>query len=462
MRACVAAVLASGCSGSASPEALRRAWLVDALVDDNRVWEGRWDALAEKYGAMRDDPYDFMRGTLGVFLRDLDRPGTGRAPTAFLVEPDAAAVLLVGDPHPENLGTFLPGEGPGPVSGPVPLRLEFNDFDGAGFGPYLVDVRRGVLGTLTLLHGAGYDRETLEAAAAAFTQAWHAELEAAAEGAGASSPVLPLQGSGVVLDHLVADVADEGRRREQLAEATVSRPDGRRFRVGDAELVGLDLEQRAQALRLLEALPAPDGFRVLDVARRRGAGIASLPAIRLVVLWDRGDDGPDDDEMLQLREVVDPPLLPDAWVVPAAGFDGNPERSVQAALRLWSRPDADARLAGLRDGDQAFKVSTWSSFQESLDHEKAARDLEDLRADDALTFAAALGAALGRTQARTVTHELAPALPALWADLDGRGDLFVDERVRDALPDLDRTLADHALFVTALDEFGPLLGAYGR
>jgi uncharacterized protein (DUF2252 family) len=460
VRIAVAALLV-GCSGAAPPEAFRRAWLVDTLTDDNRVWEGRWDALAEKYAAMAEDPYDYMRGSLAVFLRDLDRPGTGRAPTAFVSVPGSAAVLLVGDPHPENVGTFLPGEGPGPTAGEVPLRLEFNDFDGAGFGPYLVDVRRGVLGLLVLLDAAGYPRPALEEAARAFTEAYVTELEQVATTGVGTGPAVPTD-RGIVVDHLWTDVTEEGVTREQLVEATEVVGSGRRFRPGAPELLSLDAEQHAQLDHLLSRWPAPDGFRVLDVARRESAGIASLPALRYVVAWDRGAPGPEDDELLQLREVVDPPVLPDSWAIPAGSFDDNPARLVAAAQLLWSRPDADVRLGGVADGAQGFKTQTWSSFQESLDHNKALRDLEALRTDDALALARVLGGVLGGAHARTVTHELEPALPALWTDLRGRTDAFVDERVADALPDLDRTLADHALFVSALDTFGPLLGAYGR
>lgn len=461
MRALWVTALGVGCSGAGGPDALRRAWLVDTIADDNRAWEGRWEALAAKYRAMADDPYDWLRGSLVVFLRDLDRPGTGRAPTGFVGSAETASVLLVGDLHPENVGTFLPGEGPGPLGGPVPLRLEVNDLDGAGFGPWLVDPRRAALGTLVLLDGAGFDDEALAAAAEAFAGAFVDVVEAAARGE--PGDAVPAPGtSGVVLDHLLDAAADDGCARAELLAATRLGPTGRRFRVGQDGLVPLRVEQRAQVSRLLAAWDGPDGRRVLDVARRDGAGVASRPAVRYVVAWDRGDDGPDDDELLQLREVVDPPALPDASAVAAAGFDGNPERSVQAARLLWSRPDADVRLAGLRDGDQAFKVGTWSGFQRALDHERAARDLQDLRTDDAVAFAEALGAVAGRTTARTVTHEGVPALPAVWAELDGRREVFVDALADQARADLAGALRDHALFASALDAFGPLLGAWGR
>lgn len=441
-----------GCSGAADPSAARRAWLVDVLADDNRVWEGRWDELADKYAAMADDPFDFVRGTLGVFLRDVERPGTGRAPTAFLTRPESAAVLLVGDPHPENLGTYLPGEGPGPTEGPVPLRLEWNDFDGAAFGPWILDVRRAIAGQSALLDGAGADRETVALAARDFAEGYLDALDH--EPAAVADPLT----SSLPVAHLVTDASEEGLRREQLLEATELVTGGRRFRAG-GDLVGLDLEQRAQVERLLAAYGGPAGFRVLDVGRRLGAGITSLPALRYVVVWDRGDGGPDDDELLQLREVVDPPAWP-GRTLPT--FDDGADRVLAAPRQLWSRPDADVRLAGLVDGAQVFKVQTWSSFHESLDHHEAAQDLAAGRPSDASGFARELGAALGGAHGRSVTADGGPARDTILAEVDGRRDAFVAERVRDALPDLDRALGDHLLFQSALDEFGPLLGAYGR
>ncbi|MFT4628759.1 MAG: hypothetical protein ACI8PZ_007455, partial [Myxococcota bacterium] len=170
-------LFALACS-QADPAPGRQAWLVDALVDDNRIWLSRdGELLAAKYRKMAADPYDYMRGTQGVFLADLARAGTERVGTSFVTVPEAGAVLLVGDPHPENIGLFLPGEGPGPGLGepsPVVFVLEPNDLDGAAFGPWVLDLRRAALGLAVLADaldgcGVGCRHAAIEALAEGYT-----------------------------------------------------------------------------------------------------------------------------------------------------------------------------------------------------------------------------------------------------------------------------------------------------
>ncbi len=126
------------------PDDARTAWVRDVLTRDNAPWLSRDpDLLAAKYARMAEDPYDFMRGSLSVFLADASAPHAGRSRTTFLDAPEAAAVLVAGDPHPENVSTMLPG---GDATRPAVLELV--DLDGAAFGPWTVDVRRGALGLL--------------------------------------------------------------------------------------------------------------------------------------------------------------------------------------------------------------------------------------------------------------------------------------------------------------------------
>ena len=79
---------------------------------------------------------------------------------------------------------------------------------------------------------------------------------------------------------------------------------------------------------------AREGEPVIDVARRYGMGVASLPAVRYALLFDLGDDSPDDDAMLFLREVVDPPAPPGRLPSVPLLFDSNAARAEQAAPLL--------------------------------------------------------------------------------------------------------------------------------
>jgi len=452
----LAALAAGGCTATASADALRKAWLVDAIVDDNRVWLSRDPTLlAAKYDKMAHDPYDFMRGTASVFLTDLARPGTDRPPTSFLTEPEAAELLLAGDPHPENVGTLQPTDGV--------LLLEVNDFDGSAFGPYLLDLRRLLVGVAWLGDEGQCGRGCAERMVEATTEAYLTELVADDPWTNG----LISGRHGVITQSLIDDVVEEGEGSERLQEYTERVPGGRRFRIDDELDEGRGLRpvtpaESRQLDRLLDGWAGrPAGFRELDRARRFGSGVASLPALRLVVAYDFGDDGPDDDAMLSIREVVDPPPIPGVHVGAPGFWDDNAHRIEDTARTLWSQPDADPAYAGLTDGAMTFKLQTWSSWHNSFDHTKILRDIDRsrFRPDDLDAWSATLGQLLARAHARAPTARGGQARPAILRDLDGRGEAFVAERVRDALLDVRQLRTDHRLFTEARAELGPLLGA---
>lgn len=441
------------------PVDARRAWLVEALNEDNRVWLGREPTLLEtKYARMAADPYDFMRGTAGVFVRDLARPGTDRAVMSFGVDPAATEILLVGDPHPENLSTFLPGEGPGPVWPEAgSLWLEVADMDGASYGPWTLDVRRATLGLAVMLDGAGCDLTCRGVALTAWADGYADEVATPAYSSGLDGPV------GGILSRVRDEASEEGAKRERLDAFTSIAGEGRRFRLDSAVIDGdgvlaLTPEEQAQLDRLLDAYRGFDGrpVRVLDGARRFGVGVSSLPAVRYLVAWDRGGDGPEDDEMLELREVVDP-TLPVGLVEPVGWlYDDPAARIVETSQTLWSFPEIDVRLDAMRDGAMTFKVRTWSSWSQSIDHEEVA---EEARRDELAELADQLGRHLAAVHRRTPTRDGGNGAGIIVTDLAGREADFALEVVGVAERDLARNRLDHALFLEALEIYGPRLGA---
>ena len=89
--------------------------VIDTLALDNRAYADRDRELVElKLVKMQRSAYDWMRGTSAVYWRDVN---DGVIATAF----PAPAVLLVGDPHPENVGTFRAADGT--------LLADWNDLD---------------------------------------------------------------------------------------------------------------------------------------------------------------------------------------------------------------------------------------------------------------------------------------------------------------------------------------------
>ena len=464
---CALVVLCTSACSSNAPT--RDAWLVEQLYQDNLVWLQRDPALLSgKYAKMAADPYDFMRGTSAIFFRDLARAGTSRGAPLPITIPEANEVLLVGDPHPENIGAYLPTSLLAqPTQG---LRLEFNDLDAAGHGPYTWDLRRGAAGLAVLLSPsdvcppASCSRAVLEA----YAEAYLDEITALATGALPQDPVLSPTLDDVS-QALLTRARAEGQQTLRLLEET------NLLTVGDPTfaltdglnatgngLLRLTPEEARVAIQLLEQLDTQDAgprsessWTVHDVARRFGQGVSSFPALRYVVLWSYTDD-PDNMGLFQLREVVDPTPIPGSRGGIEGVFATQGQRIVDASRRLWAADDADPWLSSVEDGPRTFKVTAWDSYYQGFNHEDILQDLEDKRfgTDDLVAWGRTLGALLAGSHARGGTFDGGSSLEAIAADLDP---VMVERIVDNAQDDAEQILADYQTFLDALQELGPLL-----
>ncbi len=420
------------------------AQLRDLLVADNQIWLVRDPELVEeKFDRMEEDPYDFLRGTAALYYQDLQQPDPERVPTAFLTDPRSFGLLVIGDPHPENFGTVLPGNDA--RTGP---SIEVVDLDAGGYGSWLYDIRRSILGMQVFtwkLQGCGDNcRERLARVQA---EAYVAELREPG-----FVPADPIWG-GIVL-RLLQKSWTEGRLNLRMAEDVV---DGRLVREEIDHGEGtrsLTVEEEAQ----LQALTAGRGYRVLDAVRRYGTGVASFPAIRFTVLADTGSPDPEDDLLLNLREVVDPPLLPR---ISNQLFDSPSDRLVQLSRRLWTRPDADLWLDGMDYGSISFKQGSISGWTNNFNHDDVAELWKEhlIGQEDLEGLAAFLGTALAGCHLRGGSIDGSAPIDILEGEIGGREALFVEERLRDARLDALQLEADYRLFQLALDHYGPLLGA---
>lgn len=445
------------------PEAARAAWLADQLVTENRVWLSRDPELvAWKFEKMAADPYDFLRGSAGTWYADLARPDPDRLTTRFLVEPEAAGVLLVGDPHPENLSTVHAGDREIPP-------LELVDLDAAGFGPWVLDLRRAALGLAVLQAGMeGCDElACLQPALRALSDGWADGVKE-----GSVAPRVALDADGRIIEALLESAIEAAaeRSREEDVTAVEGNAEGGERRLllldrPDADhlgLVRLSEGERAEVERLVAAARPrlPGGFRLLDAGRRYGVGVSSYAALRYVLLWDLGGDDPDDDMLLEAREVVDPPALPGG---PRPPFADNAERLERAALQLWSVDVDQPGYLTVLQGGLCFRFLPWTSWYQNIDHV----DVGERWAEgglDALDWEG-LGRSLGRLLAAghlggPTASGLDP-LSVLRADLEAGGgeEGLYEELLIGARADRDRLLADYGLFRGLIDRDGPLLGA---
>lgn len=461
----------AGCSGQAAPSG-RAGWLQSTLVEDNRLIIEREPALMRgKFAKMATSPYYFFRGTSAQFVRDLTDAQVERAGTEF-GSARASAILLTGDPHPENLGTYLSAAGR--------LTVEINDFDGARYGPFHFDVRRLATGfgvaAETIgepLLGAGIRDRAIEAVARGYVD----EIDRLATG---EAPLrVTATNAGPILQDLIERARDDGDEREALQDYTRVR-DGRRELyfgevdppdaagiIGD-EVVEVSERERRMVARLVAAYPptlaapkAAEAFRIKGVGRRLGAGVASYALLRYYVLVEGPTDAVDDDWLLEVKESRDAASIPGLVAVPPRSFTNNAQRAVFAQRAMQLDPQNDALLGWAALDTASFKMRERSKYQKGVDVPDIAEGLADgdWQADDFVALARTAGRLLARSHTRAGRRDGGDALAAIAEVLDGRQDAFVAETTAFATAYTDRVLADHALFVDLLESEGPLLGA---
>src|SRR5262245_57728329 len=98
-------VFALACGCATNEPALREQRILDTLAGDNYAALLRdRDLVAMKLRKMQRGPFEWLRGTASLYWRDVTQVGSPRALTAF-GSPESSRVLLVVDPHAENVGT---------------------------------------------------------------------------------------------------------------------------------------------------------------------------------------------------------------------------------------------------------------------------------------------------------------------------------------------------------------------
>lgn len=446
VRAGLVVTIAAACTAPPALDA-REQRIVAALHDDNYVWAARDRRLVElKLVKMQRDPYAWLRGTASLYWRDVTERGGGRPATAF-GDPRASRVLLVGDPHPENVGTFRAGDGT--------MFVDWNDFDGTGYGPFTLDLRRLGAGLAIAAGDDAIAGELVRRAAAAYA-ARIAELAAGAR-------IGPLTaGAHPLLDAELATARTRGDRRHALAQVAPVVAGARALAFGDLEDVAADgvIEDRlvpvsAEVAGWLDRAIASwragiaggdELGAVVLRARRIGAGVASYPALRYVVVLAGPTDAPDDDRLIELKETREGFLVPGVPRLAAAEWASPAARAADTQRRLQARDDGDPLLGHALVGGLALKLRDREAYQRGLDHE----DLAALAAGGAAPraqlaeLAALLGGLLARAHGQATTEDGVPGWTVIAPLLAGREAAFADEIERHALADAAQIAGDHA------------------
>jgi uncharacterized protein (DUF2252 family) len=345
----------------------RRAWLQNTLIEDNFLQLQRSPELvAGKFSKMALNPFFFFRGTLGQFTRDLTAPGPGYLPTRYATFA-SSSIIVVGDPHPENIGTFLNPSGQHVV--------DFNDFDGVTYGPYFMDVRCLALSFFITSHEIGLSELQRDELILASVRGYTEEFTQLLSGSG---PTLFREGhSGAILDDMLADAKEDGDAKKELVDFTRLVNGQRVMFFGElktnSSVQDISLEERTQIEQVISGLPETllqplaTSFAIKGISRRFGAGVASLLLLRYYVLIEGPTISAQGDILLEVKEVRDPPpYLSSFGAFPTKPFAHNAERIVSLTRQAQESPTNDLFLGFGISGAAALRVHQLTDHQKNI------------------------------------------------------------------------------------------------
>ncbi len=450
----------------------RARWLRDALIQDNRDLLARApDDTAGKLRKMASSPYTYFRGTAAIFWRDAVAPDR-ETPTSYGAPPDHLT-LLIGDPHPENIGSFHGKDDR--------IHIEFNDFDASTYGPYHLDARRLALGFFMLAASSRDLRGDAARIAGAVARGYADEILAHVAG---DAPTLFTfergEGeakAGAILGDLIRRAERDGDAREELTEYAPVDGDARAMFYGELaapEVEGVvrdHVDPVTYAERdLIDAIMvtyeqslvasndvSSRALRVKGTSRRLGSGVSSYPVRRFYVLTEGLTDALDDDLLLELKEALDPPLLS---LQPDPDHASNAERVVRHQRALQARPDQDPWLGYARVDDLSFKVRHRTKYQKGIDVSRIVQEVAegDYALDAVLELATQSGHLLAASHVRAPTSRGEHALPMIAAAIGDDADGFVTETTSFATSYGAQTLNDYDILRDYISHHGDALG----
>jgi uncharacterized protein (DUF2252 family) len=427
----------------AAPKDPRDAFVVNTIAEDNYEFSLRDPTLvAMKLTKMQRDPFDWLRGTAPVYWHDVTDPGAPRMPTAF-GDPASSRVLLVADPHPENLGSFRAPDGT--------MFMDWNDFDSSGYGPFEGDVRRLAAGLMiatrdpdaavdTLALDPAFDDEIAHRVATGYV----AQIGELAAG----MPALPVTtGAAKYFDKLIAKAIENGDANKEVNDDTAVDGDGTRYFVlGDQDPVADDgvIESRLSAPtdierdRVTRAMTSwlaqhADLGNIVDIARRYGSGVSSYAALRYYVLLAS-------DRIVEVKEERDGIVIHGVPELEAAEWTTPAQRVVDAQRRLQLRRDGDTLLGAADLSPLAFRVHDETAYQRGVNStDLGALAVDPSKRSQVPDLAELFGRLLARAHGAALTADGVPGWTVIMPVL---GDGFGDELSTLAQADAAQTVAD--------------------
>jgi uncharacterized protein (DUF2252 family) len=462
---CVLSMLGGGCA----LEVDRDSVVHEALARDNRdlaLRDGR--EVAARFARMAQSPFDFFRGSIGLWARDVSTAGLDTNVESAFVDGVAGGVLLVGDPHPENLGTTC-NEGF--------LGFGFNDFDVARFGPAVLDVRRLALGfevAFDAVDGLS-DGDLVDDVVDGYIEGLTGDafvvhdLDAVEDDTGDYGEVVSAlferaRKKGAVNDERedvtrMVPASDDASGSDSVDDdAPVLRLDVVDTAPTDLEaeaVVRLDGEEEAR----LRGVLLQAGLHVRDVGRTVGRGVGSRPLLRYTGVLD-------DDRLFQLKEARDAFVLNDYAAEHDRFFADNAERVVFARRFLHGDNGGDALLRPVALAPLGGVITHETAWAQTV---RVSRVLENLTSGkigalDVRAFARLAGRVLAASHRRGVDvdgGDVDTRLAAAFDLTETRKQLLRDETRAATAALIDNARVDHDRLQHLIDDHGPLLGLDG-
>lgn len=462
----------TACASIDASEDARESQIVSLLAAaDEPYIRGRPELSAGKYVRMSSGVFDFYRGTVPVWRSDVKTGTTTAIVSSFAI--DIPLVPSIGDPHPENFGVLWASDGT--------AALEPNDFDAADHAPYLWDVRRLAAGmALAALESNPEDEAARQDASSARYEivkaavlGYRLGIEDAARGAlNSSTGRVTSDGEVAKASPVLKDLFKRSSRdfasRRELSDLVEATPTGRRIRRGvidpeDPQGVHLDLPPFARAeldlaiakyRETLLAPPPPSFFRVVDAVRKLGGGVASWARIRLLVLIEGPSDSPDDDVILELKEITDSTTA--GLYPPFVYADSVGDRVLRTSRAAWARPDAEP----------FWGVTSWLGFpcqvRRESEGQKGVRVARLADTEGTVEAIRDLGAILGRLVARVHSsgEKGEASARAIYKQMATDPERFVIEQADFGVAYAERVREDQRSFLRAVhrSEVGLRLG----
>lgn len=472
------------CSDSQIGE--RDAWLSSTLIEDHYHLIARSpDLVSGKFLKMvglnldgSSKLYPYMRGTLGQMYRDLAGDYIQVIPSRFASE-NGILTQMIGDPHIENVSSVLDHS-------TGLLGLDWDDFDSAGYGPWIWDVRRLALSFWVL----SYDLGHIELSPSLITAMSEGYLKGVSRWS-TGERLGPKEGDALPksIRELFEESRNKANRHHSIERYTSLFKDeqGRVIRslrrgeirtriqegvIRDAVL-SLSTSEKVLIDRFVQdlSIQRPKIGKLKDVVRKFGQGVSSYPLMRFYLLFEGASLSLEDDELWEAKELADRPVPPELKLYPPRQFGAQGQRVIQARKNLqWidiERVPYDAAVTWIDVGNASFRAYKITDLQQGLNTKdliqswQAATDELSRHAEyeELLALASLLGELLASSHCFAETMNGLSGGAVISQDLTLGGVQNFSEELRVFAANYGPQIeVDRAYLLALINERGPLLG----